>query len=263
MDSFQVILANYITAAIVGILTIGGNPLNSHTFSQPWFPYAIGLGSVFFYSFNLIALSISKAGVSPTMVAAKMSLVIPTFIGVLIFNEPFSLAKFIGVGIALISVILTLSSSNLSSDEKVKFSFLPVAIFFIAGMQDTVFGYNQKVNITTENANEFTIAVFVCAFAAGLLALIGKVIFGKFALDGKSLLGGVAIGIPNYFSIFFLVKALALPEFGSSVIFPMLNIGIIVISALAAVLFFQEKLSYKNWLGVGLALLAIFFLSQK
>jgi len=221
------------------------------------------LGSVFFYSFNLIAKSIAKAGISATMVAAKMSLVIPTFAGVLLFGEGLGWYKVIGIVIALGSVWLTLSKPcNSNNTKATNLSFLPLVIFVVGGLQDTLFGYNQRQNLNPNNFEEFTIAVFFCAFAAGLVATIYKLGKGTLKFESRNIAGGIAIGIPNYFSIFFLVQALELPGFGTSVIFPVLNIGIIAFSAIAALVLFKEKLFVKNWIGVGLALVAIFLMSR-
>jgi uncharacterized membrane protein len=45
-----------------------------------------------------------------------------------------------------------------------------------------------------------------------------------------------------------------------SALFPVNNLSILTISTIISVLVFKEKLSTKNWLGIGLSLLAIFIL---
>ncbi len=262
LDSFQAILVNYITAAVVGIITIGKIPFTAETIHQPWFPYAAGLGAVFFYSFYLIAVSISQAGISATMVAAKMSLVIPTFAGIWLYSEGLGWMKIAGIMLALGSLVFTLSKPKGEGEEVKGQLLMPIIIFIVAGLQDTVFGFTQRNYLNDANFEEFTIAVFLCAFVSGLLVTAVKVAQKQISFHGPSVLGGIALGIPNYFSVYFLVQALSLPGMGTSVIFPVMNIGIVAFSAIAALLLFKEKLYTQNWFGVLLALLAIGMISR-
>ncbi|MBN8567516.1 MAG: EamA/RhaT family transporter, partial [Flavobacteriales bacterium] len=68
---------------------------------------------------------------------------------------------------------------------------------------------------------------------------------------------GVILGIPNYFSLYYLVKMLDSEVFESSTIFTIHNVAIVMVSTLAGILFFKEKISKRNGIGIGLALLAI------
>lgn len=261
LDTFQAIVVNYLTAAVVGMISIGQFPIQTETLHQPWFPFAAFLGTFFFINFNQIAISTAKAGISATTVAAKMSLVIPTFAAIWLYNEPLGVLKIAGILIALVSVVLTVKQAK--TEEKTEGSLLlPLLIFIIAGALDTVFGYNQRHYLNSENFEQFTITVFFCAFLAGLVSTTFRLVTGSLKLHTKSLVGGIAIGIPNYYSVYFLVQALSIPGYGLSVIFPIVNIGIVAFSAVAAFVLFKEKLSLINWLGIGLALVAIYLLGR-
>ena len=63
------------------------------------------------------------------------------------------------------------------------------------------------------------------------------------------------LGAPNYFSIYFVL--LALENLGGIYVFPILNIGVVVFSALISWLFYQEQMSKTNWIGVTLACVSI------
>jgi predicted MFS family arabinose efflux permease len=70
------------------------------------------------------------------------------------------------------------------------------------------------------------------------------------------------LGIVNFGSIFFLVRALhynspAGRSLDSSVIFGANNISIVALSVLVGLLIFKEKLTYINWSGVILSALAL------
>ena len=71
------------------------------------------------------------------------------------------------------------------------------------------------------------------------------------------LLTGILIGIPNYFSIWFLLEVLKQHPGNSSAIIPIVNMGIVLFSSVMAWLIFKEILSVKNWVGILLSLAAI------
>jgi uncharacterized membrane protein len=82
-------------------------------------------------------------------------------------------------------------------------------------------------------------------------------ITGKQKFMWKSVAVGAAIGIPNYFSIWFLMRVLKKFSNNSSAIIPINNMGIVLFSAVMAWMIFKERLSIINWVGIALALGAI------
>jgi uncharacterized membrane protein len=80
---------------------------------------------------------------------------------------------------------------------------------------------------------------------------------GKKQFSPKALLAGIIIGIPNYFSIWFLGRVITEYKGNSSAIIPVNNMGIVLFSAIAAWLLFKEKLSFLNWMGIVLSVAAI------
>lgn len=253
IDTYVAIIANYLVAGLVGCFLIESLSISSIQLNQPWVWFSTILGASFFVSFNLIALSIQKAGVSPTMVAAKMSLIFPAFSGLILFGDDLSIA---GVLFALVSVLLTLWRKENQAQTKGAWK-LPLIIFVMSGLQDSAFGFVQKTYLTESTNELFTIATFFSAFITGIISLPFAYKVDKKKQFIKSIVGGIALGIPNYFSIYFLLKTLALPGWGISVVFPVLNIGIVLSSVVVAVLFFNEKLTKWNFLGIVTSLIAI------
>ena len=77
----------------------------------------------------------------------------------------------------------------------------------------------------------------------------------------KNIIAGIILGVPNYYSIIFLIKALQVDGFESSTLFTINNVGIVVCSTLLGLLIFKEKFSTKNKIGIFLALLGIILVS--
>ncbi len=84
---------------------------------------------------------------------------------------------------------------------------------------------------------------------------------GKLTLSFKNVLGGIALGIPNFGSIYFLVLALRTNGMESSTIFPLNNVAIVMISTFLGILLFKEKMLPKNWIGIALAVASIILIA--
>jgi drug/metabolite transporter (DMT)-like permease len=84
-----------------------------------------------------------------------------------------------------------------------------------------------------------------------------QILKGRMSLTGRDVLGGVVLGAVNYGSIIFLVLAYDTEMMQKSALLPVNNLGVVLVSALAAVVLFRERLSRYNWLGVFLSLVAL------
>ena len=75
----------------------------------------------------------------------------------------------------------------------------------------------------------------------------------------NEILAGLILGIPNFFSTYFLLKALeTIPAY---VTFPFVNIGLIMFSGLFGHFLFKEKMSTKKIVLMALGVIAVFFLT--
>ena len=105
------------------------------------------------------------------------------------------------------------------------------------------------------------ILFFTAASLGTMAAIIHDVRKKKNNFTLKNILAGIILGIPNYFSIYFLFKALNFYSNNSAAVFPLNNVGIVVASTLIAIVAFGEKLSIKNIIGFILAILSIILMS--
>jgi uncharacterized membrane protein len=88
-------------------------------------------------------------------------------------------------------------------------------------------------------------------------------IFKKEKIAAKNIYAGIILGIPNYFSIYFLLMALTAFEGNGAFVMPVLSIGIIVIASVISATFLGDKLNRVNMAGVLVAILAIILLSYQ
>lgn len=256
VPTFQAIIVNYATCVIVGNL-FAADPVILHSFwSEPWFIFALILGVVFITIFYSIGLTSQKMGVSVSMVAAKLSVVIPVGIAFLFHGEKADFAKVAGILLSLVAVFLISKKDEKEIKASVKLLWmLPVLVFVGSGIIDTTLKFMQRTFIPPADAGDMLSTIFLVALCTGSVVLLIR----KERFQLKSLWWGIALGIPNYFCMYFLVKTLE--QFDASFIFPLNNIAIVVCSTLVSLLFFSEKLSRFNWVGFALAIISILIIS--
>lgn len=262
INTFQAIVFNYLFCVITGSLFNGHFPVTAAALQQPWFPWAVAMGIIFICTFNVIAFTTQQLGVSVASVANKLSLAIPFIFSVFLYNEPIGAVKLLGIVLALLAVYLTVKPGIASSRKRNSWLLLlPPLLFAASGLLDTLIKYTEQRFLDGTNNNDFLITAFASAAGLGLLALGILVLTGRQQLEYKAVLAGAAIGIPNYFSIWFLVAVLRQYAGNSSAIIPVNNMSIVLFSALAAWLLFKERLSLTNWLGILLSVCAIALLA--
>ena len=262
IDIFQAIVFNYITCVITGSVVNGSFPLSTQSFNYAWFQWGCAMGVLFIGLFNLIGITTQKSGVAVATVANKLSLVIPVLLAVYLYGEVLFGLKLLGIGVALLAVALTCYQPARDKEVNGPKSgwlqyLLPVILFVGSGLLDAVINHVQKNYITDDNSNAFLITGFLSAASIGSVILIVLLFTGKKRFSFVNLLAGILIGIPNYFSIWFLMKFLKTSPWQSSAKIPVNNMGIVLFSSVVAWLLFREKLSLTNWVGVLLSIAAI------
>jgi len=192
-------------------------------------------------------------GISITAVSSKMSVVIPIVFAVMLYGDKMNLLKIIGILFAFLAFYLTFKK-NVQLRVHRRFLLLPLIIFISNGTIDTVLKYTEH-HFIRGDLILFLSMVFVVALCAGLLVLVVNSIFSKTRIYLKNIISGIILGLLNFSSTYYFLMALGV--FQSTVVFPILNVGIVALSALTAFFIFREKLSTVNWIGVLLAIVAI------
>ena len=257
INILQAITANYITAFITGIIAYGEVKSFSQMVHFDWFYYSVLLGILFIVVFVLMAITTQKGGLSVVSIATKMSMVIPILFGLLYYKEDASVLKIIGILLALIAVYFSSlkAKSNISIDKK--FIIYPVLVFLGSGIVDTSIKFLEDSFVAKNDVPLFSATIFFAAGIVGALIILFKAIKGKVKIELKNWIAGIFLGIPNYFSVYFLVKALRSEGFESSEVFTLNNVAVVMLSTVLGILLFKEKLIPKNWFGIFLAITSI------
>lgn len=257
VDTFQAIVVNYLFATISGVVAFKGEIKPTEIAQQPWIYGCLALGLLFIIIFNLMALTTQRSGISVVSVATKMSVVIPIAFGIFYYGEKLGISKGVGIILALIAVYLASIKKSEGLKIETKNLIFPVLVFLGSGIIDLSIKYLEDSYVAESDIPIFSASIFATAFVVGVCVLIVQMIQGKFKFQLKNLIGGICLGIPNYFSIYFLVKALRSNGLDSSTVFTINNVAIVMVSTLVGIALFGESLSKKNWAGIILAVLSI------
>lgn len=259
IDTFQAIVVNYFVAFLCGFIFFPFELNKLVSVDVFWFLNAISASVLFIGLFLIMGISSQRNGLSSTSVAVKMSMALSVLGMMISYSENIQWMKITGIILAITGVI---SMTLQSTDQKntVSSAWMLLVLFVGSGLLDFLLNYIQH-HVLVENET-----AFFTAFAFGMAGVIGAVIAITLWLQGKlkpcfrNLLAGILLGIPNYFSIYFLMKAYDVLSWSGSSILAVINVSIVVIASIIGLIFFQEKWNKLKFFGFISALISILFL---
>ncbi len=255
VDRFTAVLFNYLFAGFTGLIFFDVQ-VTTVLECQNCLIFTFSLGFIFVTLFNLLAFVTSKNGASTSVLANKMAFVIPVLLSVFVFGEALNWQLIIALLIGLTGLYLAVKPSV---EQKNKNSlFWPFILFIGSGLLDFLLKIGERYVLSDWSSSMLTVAIFASAFIWGIFygVLKKKIVFTK-----KNLLWSAILGIPNFFSIYFLFKALSAFSEQSVILFPINNVGIILCTTLLAIVLFREKLSKLNLMGLFFCVLSIAILA--
>lgn len=260
VDNLNAIVVNYFVCVITGSLVWGRPAVSVDMIELPWFPYALGLGALFIILFNTLALTVQKNGLTLSTIAQKMSLLSPVLIALLYYNDVLTIPKTLGIVLAILAIFV-LNSKKGDSTFKIGSPLLLLITFLGSCLIDGMLFVIHQEQIAENGDIGFVAGLFFSAGVIGLLFLIARMIQGKVNFSWKDLVGGITLGVPNFFSIYLIMVSLENFE-DSSVVFPILNVGILAVAAILGYLVFSERFTRNKLIGLVLAMIAIGLLAR-
>lgn len=266
ISTFQAIAFNYPVCFLTGLALMPQGQHFELNFAEKWPLYALLLGVGFIITFILSGVSTQKMGITATSLANNISLVIPVIFSLFVFKtngRSFDALNYLGLALALLAVGLSTfkPAQDKVSGKGLDF-LLPVAVFLMYGVTNTSINYlNMQYITSADRTVPVTLVMVLGAIIAGIVALVIQVIRGKEKIALKNVLASITLGVPNFLSFYFLILALTAYGNSGAFVYPLYNIGVILVSAGIAWLYFKEKLSGLNKIGLLLAVIAILLIS--
>lgn len=258
VNKIQAILVNYLVCFSIGFILSGDFNLLI-IIGSDWFKYCIILGSLFVAIFLSMAMTTEKYGVSVNAVSAKMSVIIPVLFAYVYNSERLTIQFVVGILLSLLSIYLITKKKQIIIPKK--YIYLPIIVFLGSGTIDTSLkllelNYSNDISINT-----ISYSIFLGAFLVGTTFYSIKNQFNFSNWSSRNIISGIILGIPNYFSIYFLLTAIKSFSLKSAFVFGINNIGIVLLSTLLSVIIFKEKLTLINKFGVLISVLSIILIA--
>lgn len=249
----QIVAFNYAVALALCYFSYSPN-LAEVDGNAPWSLY-IAIGVLLPFVFLSLVASIKHMGIVKTDAAQRLSLFIPILAAWLIFKEEFNSYKVIGIVIGFLALLFILRKQSENSQNK---WFFPAAVLIGFGIIDILF--KQVALYTTLPYPTSLFVVFCIALSMAVLIAIYQIGVKNVKLESKNILFGALVGIFNFGNILFYLKAHKAFAENPSTVFAGMNMGVIVLGSIVGLVFFKEKLSKINFIGIFLALISIVFI---
>lgn len=208
-------------------------------------------GLIYYYGFYFYQKSVKDNGVSLSIAVGKMGIVIPMILSLILWREIPAPLQWFGILMSMVAIGIINIKPKDFKDTKIKTSLL---LFFIIGGLGDFFNKLFEVYVGSQYTDLFLVVVFGTALLASLYNTIKLKNITK-----QSILYGVAVGIPNMLTSFFLINALAV--INATVVFPLYSGGAIMLSMFWSIFAFNEKLKLKDAISIVMIFIALILIN--
>ena len=254
---FQAIVVNYWMAFALGLLLSQDGNWSELT-EMSWFFLVPIEGFLFISIFNVMALTVQHHGLSIGSIASRTAFIIPAALFMVLQPEiGFSILKVIAVLTAFVAVALCVGKTNGEIDKR--YIYLPILLFIGSGLVDFVIGYAQTFLLSgPEESRMFIPSIFFTAAIIGTtLALFRYFKHPDQGIRWTEFIAGMILGLINYASLYFILRAMDTKLLPPSIFFPVYNLGIVIAGVLLGAFVFAEDLSTRKRYGIALGLMAV------
>jgi len=235
-NAVVLLAGNYFTASILGLVFL----LLKQDISLSIIPILFGavLAFLFVLSFFSFAKAVNAAGTALAVLSSRLSVVLPVILSMLFYSEEPGKNHYAGFIFAVLTIAaFYLSLKNMESKQLNLKNYIYLLILFIGiGINDFCMKvFNQ---MRPADAKEiFLFSIFLFSFIYCMAVIMIK----KLKFEKPAFYLGNFLGVPNIFSSFFLLGALA--ELPAIIVYPLVNIGTILLTTFAAMGIWKEKLN--------------------
>ena len=216
-------------------------------------PIFLALGILLPSVFIIMSKAVEFAGIVRSDAAQRLSLFLPILAAFLIFHETLSQSKVVGIVLAFVGLFCLLSKPNQKSAVDFRGVLGLIGVWFGYGIIDILFKQVAK------SGGAFPTTLFI-AFSLASCIMFIYLLFKRTQWNVASFVGGIILGVLNFFNILFYIKAHQSCGSNPTLVFAGMNIGVICLGTITGALIFKEKISKVNWLGIAFSLCAIFCL---
>jgi drug/metabolite transporter (DMT)-like permease len=261
INTFQAVVFNYLAAFCCGIILYGNQITQKIVIHYEWMIWAIICGALFISLFFLMGKSSQNNGVSLTTVVVKMSMAFSMILMIIIYHETLTIYKIAAISLALVGIFF-LSKEKQNSEKKNNDKILLIILFIGCGLLDFVLNYVQNFKLQYISSPLFSAFGLGLAGVIGCLILIIKSFKRKEKVTFKNIVAGILLGVPNYFSIYYLIHSYEVLDLPDSTVLALLNVLSVLASLVAGYFMFKEKITWLKSVGIICCLISIFLFTK-
>ena len=247
-NSYGMLCWNYLICLCVSLFHQGNIP---HLTFNSTLTMGFMQGLLYLVSFVLYQRNIAQNGMILSGLFMKLGLIVPILLSVILFHEIPSIIQIIGIILAFLAMFLmNYEKGNQQNTLHLSLFWL----FLMGGLGDAmskVFEYYGNI----QESSLFLIYTFLFAF---LLCFI-LCIYHKEKWNWKMALFGSFIGVPNYYSAYFLLAALK--YIPAIMVYPIFSIATILLITFIGFIFFKERLKKQQIFACLMILLSLYLLN--
>lgn len=271
---FFLLITSFVSAVCIWGVT--GFDLKISTYSGVM---ALIQGIVMALSATFVLYSIAVGPWAYTTVITSFSMLIPTLIGTIFWQEHIDALTVIGIVLVAVSIVLSVQKSkkpepsqeesqSVKSKVSVKWLVAVIVATVATGGMGVIQKIHQKSDYRTELMPMLAISFAVMGTVFAILSVIHIIKFGKSSVfenppqtrGAKALLFTLIVVAGLCGMVKNIVNMYLTGVMNSAVFFPLSNGGNLVIVTLIAIFAYKEKLTVKQWIGLGAGIVAVVFL---
>ena len=254
-NNYGMLSMNYLACMTLGMLHSGFGKLLPT--GESGFAACLGLGLlqgfIYLVAFVLMQRNIQRSGVVLASVFMKLGLLVPMLMSILCFGEMPAAVQILGFVLALVAIVMINFKGGNSSDGK-RAGIGLILLLLAGGAADSMSKVYEELGPSALK-DQFLLSTFLFALVLCLVLTKAK---GQ-RIGRNELVYGFLVGVPNYYSSHFILRALERLE--AVIVYPSFSVGTLLTVTVVGVLLFRERLGRLQWLAVALILVALVLLN--
>ncbi|NLX37063.1 MAG: DMT family transporter [Chloroflexi bacterium] len=246
---FAVGLVNYVIATLYQAAQLGmAGPLEQVTPVTVWLGAIVGV--IYALNFGIFGPLIAKRGVAITTAIVRLAVIVPIVGAIVLWREAPLAIQYVGIALTLVAMPLITLKPNVPGTIEGSAVPLLVAMFIGNGLSMLLFQAYENLSLPGEDA-----LFLACLFGA---AMVVTAIAWRLRPKGSSrrdLFPGVVLGLTNALANVALLESMH--QLPGVIVFPFYSAVGLVIAVVAARLLWGERISRRETLGLGLAIIAV------
>lgn len=269
LDRTALLTVNYAAGAVLAAALQGVGRVGA--VSPGLVALGVAQGVLFIGGFWLFALAIREAGMGLAAGVMRLSVVVPVVAAALIWGEAVTALQ--GAGLALAGAAFFLvarpgpsaareaDTAEATASRGGRTVAVLALLFLAGGLVDVLNKTFAERYAGSVGESLFLLFVFGVAFAVGAAAVgVAGRRTGRWP-SREVIAWGVGLGLINYGSADFFLRAIAWAEGRAAFVFPANSVSIVLGAALLGRLVWGERLSRANAVGLALAVVALVLLA--